>query len=233
MSGTIVSDINVYGADLVWACAAAAQRINGEYLKNTKYSQYDDGEIYEKRANKNIVNGFLYKSDLGQLTNQVNAEDYATGKTAREYWQGQLLYLINDNANPYLKACAKIAHEDAIAHPVDIALISSCVNAYYNEIRKQTLLDLKYSLDSKHVCDIGSRVNFKCEINVIESRYIDKLETNIVTCIVEGNLYSWWSKSYIGVGKYAGLCGRVKDHTTDYHSGKPVTMLNYVKVIKK
>lgn len=213
-----------YPNDVVWACAAAADRINGGYRK-------DQGLGSEVTANKTMVYRYLDLYKHNQLSkSQVTAEDYEKGKFAREFWQNQTLLLLNDNANGYVKSCVTTAHQDTVELLQDIALISSAITAATRELRKQELLELKNSLNSQCVCDVGSTVIFDTAITVINSKYIDKIGASAVECTVQGNLYMWWSKTHIEPGEYSYLKGRVKQHTRDYDTKQPMTQLNYVGI---
>ena len=228
-----------YPAHIVWACAAAADRINGGYRKESKWD-YDpnidvdpsDGFV-ELPNNKTMVLRWLeqWRNNLLKKS-EVTEQDAVDGAAAQTFWQNQMLLLLDDNANEYLRACTQAAHLETVKSLVDVAVISSSITAAKREARKQALIEKKQALNSQHVCSVGSTVIFDTEFEVIDSRYIDRVGATSVECIVEGNLYMWWSQQHVEPGIYLYLKGRVKDHTTDYYTGQPTTKLNYVKVRK-
>jgi hypothetical protein len=115
---------------------------------------------------------------------------------------------------------------------LDVAVISSSITAAKREARKQALIEKKQALNSKHVHAVGSTMVYEGEFEVIDSRYIDKVGATNVECIVEGNLYTWWSQQHVEPGIYHYLKGRVRYHDRDYLTDQPSTKLNYVKVRK-
>jgi hypothetical protein len=223
-----------YPAHIVWACAAAADRVNGGYRKESQWSYDVDNpgrDMIEQPNNKTQVLRWLelWRNNLLRK-DTVTEQDVAQGQSAREFWQSQMLLLLDDKSNEYLRACVNAAHKETIADLLDVSVIASSITAAKREARKQALLEKKQCLNSQHVCSIGSTVIFDTEFEVIDSRYIDKVGASAVECIVEGNLYDWWSKTHVEPGVYRYLKGRVRDHNKDYGTGQPVTRLNYVKV---
>ena len=221
-----------YPASLVWACAAAADRINGGYRKTSEWNIVED-EMVESPGNRARVMRWLgaWRKDHLSLT-EVTDQDRADGESAREFWQSQMLLLLDDGANEYLRACASAAHLDTVTSQHQIGLITSAITAAKREARKQELLQKKQQLNSQYVCAVGSKVCFDTEFEIIDSRYIDRVGASAVECVVEGNLYMWWSKTHLEPGVYCELQGRVADRARDFHTGQPVTRLNYVKVRK-
>jgi hypothetical protein len=219
-----------YPADIVWTCAAAADRINGGYRKISDWD-YTEEEVVESPGNRTRVLRWLEAWRNNQLSkSEVTDQDQLDGAAAKTFWQSQMLLLLDDGANEYLKACVNAAHLTTVDNLTDVAVIASAITAAKREARKAELLEKKNSLDSKHVCALNSAVIFDTEFEVIDSRYIDKVGASAVECIVEGNLYVWWSKQHVEPGVYRYLKGRVKSHEKDYGTGQPVTKLNYVKV---
>lgn len=225
----VETDFN-YPADIVWACAAAADRINGGYRKSSQWD-YSSDELVESPANKSRVLRWLEQWRNNQLQkSEVTKQDTTDGNRAREFWQSQMLLLLDDNANEYLKACINAAHKDTVNDLMHVSVIASAITAAKRETRKQELLEKKRSINSQHVCTIGSSVIFDTEFEIIDSRYIDKIGASAVECMVEGNLYMWWSRQHVEPGVYKYLKGRVKAHKTDFGTNQAVTQLNYVKV---
>lgn len=227
---------NEYPANVVWACAAAADRINGGYRKDSKWEYCPDsnnGEMIENSNNKTLVLRCLdqWRNNLLRK-DTVTDQDTKDGKAAQQFWQSQILLLLDNDSNVYLRACVNAAHQPTITDLQQVAVIASSITAAKREARKQELLEKKQSLRSQHVCSVSSNVIFDKEFEVIDSRYIDKIDASAVECIVEGNLYMWWSKHHVEPGIYRYLKGRVKAHEKDYGTGQPVTKLNYVKVHK-
>lgn len=220
-----------YPSEIIWAAAAAAQRINSGYTKQSHWDEPNEGDIVEKPSNKRLVFGFLedYRDNKLHLLD----EDYTEGKAVREYWQYQTMALLNDRTSQYIRAVVKAAHKDTIDNTYDISLIASCIEAKSRDEHRQNVLEIKSNLNSQYVYKIGDKIHINDKISVIDSKFIDRLGTSAVECIINGNLYMWWSKLHVEPGEYSNIRGRVKKLSKDYFSDTLVTQLNYVKITAK
>jgi len=219
-----MSELTEYPSKIIWAVAAAAQRENNGYYK---WNQLDQ----EKPSNKRLVFEFLEDYRNNKLVLLDN--DYTEGQVVKEYWQCQTLALLDDNANDYIRSVVKAAHKDTIDNIHDISLIVSCISAKRSNEQRQKVLEIKNNLHSRHVYAIGDKIRINDKISVIDSRFIDKVGASTVECIVQGNLYMWWSKRHVDPGDYSYLTGRVKRLSEDYFTNQLVTCLNYVSIATK
>lgn len=225
---------HIYPADIVWACAVAAARINNGYLKDSQWNVVSTGtgsELVETPSNRRKVFQFLelYRNNL--LTkDSVTNEDYQEGKDLREFWQSQMLILLNDRANSYLKSCVATAHKTDIDALKDIGVIVSSITSAKQQKQLNAKKEIKSSVNSQWVHSVGSNVVFETDIAVISCRFVEKFNTYIVEAIIENNLYMWWSQKSIDVKSYSHLKGKVKQHKNDFDTDQPITQLNYVKI---
>ena len=83
-----------FTADQVWACAAAAHRINGEYVKMDVWQHNATPPFILKRANKDMVKQWLRTNDFVEVTEA----DYAAGREARIISRATLSKLSQDNS---------------------------------------------------------------------------------------------------------------------------------------
>ena len=211
-----------YPAEIIWSCAAAADRINGGYCKDSLWLPN------EKTSNKAMVFRFLEQWRNNQL-DTVTDEDVSAGKLAREYWQNQMLILLDDSANQYLKAVVNASHLNTIDSMLDISVIASSISAVSREKHRAEIKEKKQSVNSQWSGSVGETITFDKDIEIISCKFIDKFDSNIVECIIEDNLYMWWSSKKLEPGMYSQLKGRVKTHKKDLDTGQPITQLNYVK----
>lgn len=209
-----------YPSNIVWACAAAAQRINNGYEQHSSTQQPN---------NKRLVYGFLEEYRNNKL--ELLDEDYTNGDAARQYWQYQTMALLDDNTNNYIRSVVKVSHSDIIDNNGAVALIASCIQAKIRHERQSEVKDIKLSLNSKIIYKVGDKPKFdkNNDIHIINSRYIDRVGASIVECVIDGNLYVWWSNRRLEPGKYDYLHGRVKALDVDKDSNQLVTRLFYVK----
>lgn len=223
-----------YPCEIVWAAAAGAQRINDGYRKHGAWDIEDSNNTYnEKSSNKKLVFSFLEQYRENKKIDLIE-EDYENGKNVRQYWQNKTLALLDDNTNEYVRSVILTSSKEIIDGMYDVSLIASCIQAKSRDEQQQILNDTKLNLNSKAVLEVNDKHLWGTDSNicVIKSVYIDRVSSSIVECVVDGNLYSWWSGLKIELGKYTSLRGKVKQITTDKDTGQIVTRLNYVKIAK-
>lgn len=216
-----------YPSKIIWAVAVAAQRENNGYYKQ---SHWDEPGV-EKPSNKRLVFEFLEDYRNNKLVLLDN--DYTEGQVVKEYWQCQTLALLDDNANDYIRSVVKAAHKDTIDNIHDISLIVSCISVKRSNEQRKKVLEIKNNLHSQHVYAVRDKIRINDKISVIDSKFIDKIGASTVECIVQGNLYMWWSKRHVDPGDYSYLTGRVKRLSEDYFTNQLVTHLNYVSIATK
>jgi hypothetical protein len=159
--------------------------------------------------------------------------DYTEGQVVKEYWQCQTLALLDDNANDYIRSVVKAAHKDTIDNIHDISLIVSCISVKRSNEQRKKVLEIKNNLHSQHVYAVRDKIRINDKISVIDSKFIDKIGASAIECIIQGNLYMWWSKRHVDPGDYSYLIGRVKRLSEDYLTNQLVTHLNYVSIATK
>lgn len=124
-----------YPSNIVWACAAAAQRINNGYEQHSSTQQPN---------NKRLVYGFLEEYRNNKL--ELLDEDYTNGDAARQYWQYQTMALLDDNTNNYIRSVVKVSHSDIIDNNGAVALIASCIQAKSRNERQSEVKILNFLL---------------------------------------------------------------------------------------
>lgn len=220
----VVEQFN-YPADAVWAYAVAAYRINGGYSKSSAWDYDSEGRLIQTQTpNREMVLAMLTASSV------PNSEYLAAGREYRAYWQSQLLRLLDNSVNDYIKSVVTVAEKDIIETALDLSIVVSCIASTDKSKKQQMLNERKLETNSGWRYSVGSKVEFRNNIQVIRCQYLDKVGAYIVESIIDGDLYSWWSKQDIAVQTYKSLQARVKKTDVDYATKVPVTHLNYVKV---
>ena len=92
-----------HAADQVWACAAAAHRINGGYF-------YSDQWDNLQRANKFLVVDWLSQQDFSQVTE----EDHVMGQRCRDHFKGYILRVLTGQVDGFIKSALQAAEKDHI-----------------------------------------------------------------------------------------------------------------------
>ena len=210
--------MSTFTADQVWGCAAAAQRINGEYLKEDQWAVTgQDSAVPLKKANKHLVREWLRNNDFSNVTE----EDYAAGRVARDHFKGYTLLAIAGKLNDFQMTAMRIAAKEEFTgrDMYDFAVVSCLPEAAVRGAAKQAI----------------NREIFASE--QLAGKEGDKLQLDVEV------IKSWFSKEY---NRYK-IQGRVGDSFVDFwykedlkgsvkiegkikqQRGNKTTQLNYVK----
>ena len=210
----------------VFAAAAAAQRINGEYVKDNcvKWEIGKNGEelAVPVSANKHLVRKFLAES-----LDQVTEADRNEGAAVRSYWKMKMFAVLQGNANEFISNAVKTASKDTVASndPMSLGLISSLPASYIRGMAQDTRTEIKQDavIFSEHQGKVGEHIIGK--VVIIDCIYSKNWGCYYITGKIGHNVFLWTSNSEVAAGTEFNLKGRVKRHRDDN-----ITQLNYVKL---
>ena len=208
-----------FTADQVWACAAAAQRINGEYLKMDVWMHNATPPYRSKQANKDMVKEWLR---TGNFTDVTEA-DYAAGREAREHFKGYTLLAIAGKLNDFQKTAMKIATKDEFTgrDMYDFAVIS-CLPSVALRDAAHTALKREIYSSERLPGAVGDTI--VGDITVIRTRYNkDYNKYRMDARMGESIVDFWHTKELTGELR---IKGKIKQHR-----GNGATQLNYVKIV--
>jgi hypothetical protein len=219
------NDVNVqkFPAADVWAAACAAQRINGEYLKERTHT-YDDNYTVTstKQANKVLVRTMLLeKPEL------IQDEDRLLGAVVQNYFQCKLMDVLADRANDFTRTAVELAGREEFAANDWLGLATAaCLPQSYargleRDARNETKMEAQ--LSSQHFGKVGDKV--AGELTVLESRYSRKWEAWYVSATVGTNVVLFAYRGELTAGTKHKFKGSVKAHREDN-----VTQLNRVRL---
>lgn len=208
----------MFTADQVWACAVAADRINGGYLKDPVYDFNIDQREPVKQANKVMVKQWLREGNFAAVTEA----DHVAGREIRNYFNGLTLKLLSGKINDFERQALRIAQKDEFTgrDMLDFAVISSLPAA---KLRDQARKELDSEIRNSTQLDaaVGDRV--QGEVEVIKSFYSKEYNKYRITAKL-GDAYVdfWFAKDLKGI---VGIKGKVKAQR-----GNNTTQLNFVKI---
>jgi hypothetical protein len=209
-----------FTADQVWACAAAAHRINGGYCKMDEWMHNATPPYLAKRANKMMVKDWLRTKDFTELTEA----DYAAGQQARDHFKSYTLLAIAGKLNDFQQTALKIAAKDVFTgrDMYDFAVIS-CLPSVAERDTARTELKREIYASEQLLGAEGEAV--QGDITVINSRFNPNYNKfRIQARMGESFIDFWHSQELAGELKIKGKIKRVR-------SGEKTTQLNYVKII--
>lgn len=216
----------------IFAAACAAQRINGQYVKET-HAIYENGSPFLPdgsdapfkivKANKVMVREWLANNDMSSVTE----EDRSDAEAVRGYWQLKLFNILNGTANDYEKVAVESASAESIeSHDHQkIGIIASLPQAYANGVLRDKRLEIRQDAAaiSCHFGRVGDAVSGK--IRIIDCVYSQNWLCYYVTGQLDGNMVMFSFKDRVDTDKVFNIKGKIKKHRDEN-----ITQLNYVKL---
>jgi hypothetical protein len=209
-----------FTADQVWACAAAAQRINGGYIKEPLWSQVADltEPKLVKEANKKLV-----KQWLREGTSPATELDREHGEACRNYIKGWLMKELSGKITDFERTALKIAQKDEFTGRdlYDFAVVA-CLPSSVERDRAHQEIKREVYYSEQLMGDIGETVIG--EFTAVKSSFSQIYNKFKVSGRMgESFIDFWFSAPIEGSVRIKGKIKNVR--------GDKTTALNYVKII--
>jgi len=205
--------LNLNAVD-VWGAAAAAQRINGSYIK---VPPADENSEYLTETNRAIISNFLSDTSL------ISDADKEQGELIRNYYKGLTFKILQGvKLNDFDSTALAIANRDVIDSSYDIAVIASLPSCY---VRAKSYDDANARVRdaSGHISTVGNKVTL--DIEVIKCVYSQNYNVFFVTGLTGDNKAVFFSyRERVERGNNITVTGKVKAHRDD------ATQLSHTKV---
>lgn len=215
----IVFDVS---AEIGWAAACAAQRVNGRYIKMGELvTQETEQGNQPVPPNKERMIDFINHQAL--LTEQ----DFEDGRTARAWFQGQLFSLLGDQLNDFMKKATETAVKNVINIRKDAGMLACLPQTWERAAKKERVVDTLTEIKSQHVGSITEKLIR--QVHVIEANPGVSFTGWIVTATDGDNIFRFCSSVAFKENDVVRIQGKVKRHDHDKKTNTPVTWLNYVK----
>ena len=208
-----------FTAETVWACAAAAQRINDGYYKEDKWEVVNDQARKVSDANKVMVKAWLRDQDFSQIT----AADTAEGIRARDHFKSYTFLAIAGRLNEFQETAMKLAAKEEFTGRdiYDFAVISCLPSVAVRDVANSELKREIYTSEQLQG-NIGDTI--VGDITVTNSRFnSDYNRYKITARMGESFVDFWFGKELEGTIR---VKGKIK-----IQRGDKTTQLNYVKIV--
>jgi len=208
-----------FTAEQVWACAAAAQRINGAYLKMDQRDHHTG--LVVKTANKVLVKEWLRSGNFSQITEA----DYAAGRSARDHFKTYTLMALTGQLNDFQHQAMKIAAKDTFTgrDMFDFAVIS-CLPEVAQRDQQRTALKREIYASEQLPGAIGDQI--VGDITVVKTRYSQEYDRFKIDARMGESFVDFWFSKELTVGTNLRIKGKIKNQR-----GNKTTALNYVKIL--
>jgi hypothetical protein len=206
----------MFTADQVWACAAAAQRINDGYFKEPAFEP--ESNTLLRKANKTMVKDWLRENNFLE----VCEDDYAAGRQARDHFKSYMLLAMTGSLNDFQQTAYKIATKEEFTGRdlYDFAVIS-CLPSVAQRDQQRT--DIKRELYSSEPLVGNEGDAIVGDITVLKSYYSQEYAKHKITARMgEAFVDFWFGKELAGDLRIKGKIKRIR--------GDKTTQLNYVKI---
>lgn len=213
-----------YSVDTVWAAACAAQRVNGEYIKESRNTYAEDGTVVKtQRRNRDIMTEFLTTPD------SITAEDREQGAKVRSYLQNDLTFrALKGRLNEFDQATSKVLavedQFDSVLHRYELAIVA-CLPASAARSEKRESADerVKFARGGL-IGQPGAKV--QTQVEVLSAVYSNNYNCWFIKGLTDQDQPVFFSyREGMGSGTYIAIQGTVKAHRDN------LTQLNRVKVL--
>lgn len=210
-----------FTANQVWACAVAADRINGGYIKEAVYDFEVDQRNPVKKANKDMVKAWLRTNDFLEVT----PADYAAADEYRSHFNSYTLLALRGGINDFQQTALKIAQKDEFTgrDMYDFAVVS-CLPEVARRDRERT--EFKRELFASEQLRGQEGETIVGDIHVINCRFNQEYNKFKITARMGESFVDFWHSNKQATGTTVRVKGKIKRCR-----GDKTTQLNYVKIV--
>ena len=213
----------------VLALACAIQRTKGKY---TNAITVTGGEVQDY-TNKDVLYFFLIPgtSPAGYIPNvKLTDEDRQQANDIIRFYRKLTFGVLAENINDYLKNVSRVLGTNDCTQK-DFGIISAIPATYLRDSDRAKKDKLIKETDGTIFGEVGQSVEMV--LYMVDIRYVEKIECYSHTAInSDGCLVEFLNKKQVTFeGESVRVKARVKGHGNHFHTKKPLTQLNYVKVV--
>jgi hypothetical protein len=207
--------IDAVNADLMWAAACTAYRVNNGYYKYPELV----GDQVVRPTNRDLVEQALTNAAL------ITDTDRTMGADCRRHLATAVtMQALRTELNEWARVTARVCSLDAITSRYDMSVITAMPHTYARQLKKESLDARMARCELGPVGNIGAKVELTIE--VVRSNYSEKFNTWFISAITDTNYSVYFSyRESIETDTNLTIRGTVKRHNNR------ATQLNRVKVL--
>jgi hypothetical protein len=208
-----------YSADLVWAAACAAYRINGSYRK---YPDIADGKIVAP-ANRDLVRLYLGIDNCEFITDADRKQATVCQQTLKNSVTMQALQGELDEWNLLV---ARMTALEKVTTDYEISVITALPKNYHQIVDRENINSRLAHCDNIAVGRVNEVVTLEGEI--VRVNYSNRFNTFYTTVITEANQEVFFAyRERLATTRRIRFCGRIKRHADR------ATQLSRVKLVEQ
>jgi hypothetical protein len=214
-----------YSVSDVWAAACAAQRINGEYVKETQYrfNEETGQTILVKHRNRDVMQEFLGSPD------RLLVEDVEAGERVRNFLQNDLTFrAIKGRLTEFdtaVSRCLAVQNQfDSHANKYELAVVASLPASMARSEQRQNVEQRMKFARGGLIAQPGAKIT--AQVEVVSCNYSQQYNIFWIRGVTDQDQPVMFSnKEAFDAGTRLTVQGKVKAHRDN------LTQLNYVKVL--
>ena len=238
---------NPHGADMpftpkefpvqrVLELACAAQRINGDYVKESEAIYTSDGVFVGiKASNRELVDLTLeVKKWQGEQRDhpallKITKDDQVLAAEIQKYFR-KLIFSVIEGASDFITNVNSALQSDNIKSN-QFGYICCLPQVYKKDYAKTQFEKRVRTLEPGYIGEIGQQLyDLDCEI--LLSNKSKNFEGYNIDAIIHDKMVSWLNKTDLKLGACVVIKAKIKDQNQHWKYGVPVTRLNYVKAFQ-
>ena len=214
-----------HSVDNVWGAAVAAQRINGEYLKEEKRT-FDmvTGEVVDRKLrNRDIMADILANPAV------LTVEDIAQGQECRKFLQNDITFRalkgkLTEFDSSVSKVIAVEQEFDTAKHKLELAVVACLPASHARALERQATQERVRQTTGQYVGNVGTKV--RLDVEIVKANYSQQWNTWYATAITKDNHAVFFAyRQQLGTGVHYTILGTVKAHRDG------TTQLNRVSIV--
>ena len=213
--------------------ACAAQRVNGEYLKEAESIYSSDGVyMYTKQTNKMqmlfTVDHTIWTADPkdAPMPLKISEEDVALAQEIKTYYK-RLLFAAIEGENEFQTNINSFLSSDSL-ETKNFGYIACLPSVYTRDKVQNKIKKVSRSVDEGYLGEVGSQLK-DLDAEILSSVKSKNFEGYNIDAIINNKMASWINKTDLNLGACVIVKAKVKDHTKHWKHQNDVTRLNYVK----
>ena len=216
--------------------ACAAQRVNGEYLKEAEGVYSSDGVyMYTKQTNKMLMlctlDHTIWTADPKDAPMPLKAlpEDVSLAEEIRTYYK-RLLFAAIEGENDFQTSINSFLSADNI-ETKNFGYIACLPSVYARDKVQNKVKKAARTVEEGFLGDIGSTLK-DLDAEILSSVKSKNFEGYNIDAIINNRMASWLNKTNLNLGACVIVKAKIKDHTKHWKHQNDVTRLNFVKAVQ-
>ena len=213
--------------------ACAAQRINGEYIKES-FAVYaeDNVYVYTKQTNKMLMlttlDPAIWTADPkdAPMPLKVLPEDTAQAEEIKTYFK-RLLFAAIEGENEFQTNINSFLSADTI-ETKNFGYIACLPSVYARDKVQNKVKRAARTVEQGYLGAIGNNLK-DLDAEILSSIKSKNFEGYNIDAIINNKMASWLNKTNLNLGACVVVKAKIKDHSKHWKHQNDVTRLNYVK----